>query len=136
MLGVIPGINIPLMLIIFRDFIHGCGWWGEVWSTEQPESFRKKTLLLSAIFASWLILYSNRWVKWQNPPQIREPSTCRATWTSMSKNWPLVEVEAFSEEQELFIPFEEEVPGSGHLWLAGILADAGKVDLLFLHVVA
>lgn len=45
-------------------------------------------------------------------------------------------MEAFSEEQEVFIPFLEEVPGSGHLWFAGILADADKVYLLFLHVVA
>ena len=45
-------------------------------------------------------------------------------------------MEAFSEEQKLLIPFLEEVPGSGHLRLAGILADAGKVYLLFLHVVA
>lgn len=45
-------------------------------------------------------------------------------------------MEAFSEEQELLVPFLKEVSGSGNLGLAGILADAGKVDLLFLHVVA
>lgn len=53
----------------------------------------------------------------------------------IKKNSPLVKVEAFSEEQKLFIPLLEEVPGSGHLRPAGILADAGKVCLLFLHVV-
>lgn len=45
-------------------------------------------------------------------------------------------MEALREEHELFGPFLEEVPGSGHLRLAGILADAGKVDFFLLHVVA
>lgn len=45
-------------------------------------------------------------------------------------------MKALSEEQELFLPFLEEVPGAGHLRFAGILADAGEVYLLFLHVVA
>ena len=44
-------------------------------------------------------------------------------------------MKAFGEEQELFIPFLEEMPGSGYLRFAGILADACKVHLLFLHVV-
>lgn len=45
-------------------------------------------------------------------------------------------MEAFSEEHKLRFPFLEEVPSSGHLGFAGVLADAGKVHLLFLHVVA
>lgn len=45
-------------------------------------------------------------------------------------------MEAFCEENEVFVPFLEEVSGSGHLGPAGILADAGKIDFFFLHVVA
>lgn len=49
---------------------------------------------------------------------------------------PLVEVEAFGEENKLFISLLEKVPGTGHLWLGRVLAYAGKVDLLLVHVVA
>lgn len=45
-------------------------------------------------------------------------------------------MEALGEEHKLFIPFLEEVSGPGHLGSAGILADAGKIDFFFLHVVA
>lgn len=45
-------------------------------------------------------------------------------------------MEALGEEHKVFVSFPEEVPGSGHLRLAGVLGDAGKVQLFFLHVVA
>lgn len=44
-------------------------------------------------------------------------------------------MEAFSEEHKVFVPFLEEVSGSGQLGLAGILAEAGEVHFFFLHVV-
>lgn len=59
----------------------------------------------------------------------------RPTWQGITKNWPLVEVKALREEHELFLPLLEKVACSGHLGFAGVLADAGKVHLLFLHVV-
>lgn len=49
---------------------------------------------------------------------------------------PLVEVEAFSEEQKLLVSLLKKMPGSGHLWLARVLADASKVDLLLIHEIA
>lgn len=83
-----------------------------------------------------IICCTNRWVteqiKTPNQPQI--PKTRWAT--KWRKHGPLVEVEAFSEEQELFIPVLQEVSGSGHFWPAGILAYAREVDLLLPHVVA
>lgn len=45
-------------------------------------------------------------------------------------------MEAFGEEQERLLSFLEEMPGSRHLRLAGILADAGEAHLLLLHVVS
>lgn len=59
----------------------------------------------------------------------------RPTWQGITKNWPLVEVKALRKEHELFLPLLEKVACSGHLGFAGVLADAGKVHLLFLHVV-
>lgn len=45
-------------------------------------------------------------------------------------------MEAFGEEHKVLVPAAEEVAGSGHLGLAGVLGDAGEVQLLLLHVVA
>lgn len=55
--------------------------------------------------------------------------------TERDMNSPLVEVEALGEEHKVSVPLLEEVPGPGHLGLAGVLAQAAEVDLLFLHVV-
>lgn len=44
-------------------------------------------------------------------------------------------MEAFSEEQKVFVAFQEEMSGSGDLRFTGILADAGEAHLLLLHVV-
>lgn len=45
-------------------------------------------------------------------------------------------MEALGEEHKVFVPATEEVAGSGHLGLARVLGDAGKVQLFLLHVVA
>lgn len=45
-------------------------------------------------------------------------------------------MEAFGEEQELLLSYLEVMPRSRHLRLAGILADAGEVHILLLHVVS
>lgn len=49
---------------------------------------------------------------------------------------PLVEVEAFGEEEELLVSLLEEVSGPGDLGPAGVLAQTGEAHLLLLHVVA
>lgn len=45
-------------------------------------------------------------------------------------------METFSEKHKLLLPFLKEMSGPGHFRFARVLADAGKVQLFFLHVVA
>lgn len=134
------------MLIIIGSFLSWMALWlvrstlNNQWpSAGKPYCYLLKESFLSFYLSIYLTDPALPCAGWKDKIPLKsntEPNTCRATWERIQKNWPFVEVEAFSEEQELFIPLLEEVSGSGHLWLAGILADAGKVYLLFLHVVA
>lgn len=85
-LGVIP-VKSPECSSYSVIFIHGwpCGWWGQVWSTEQCLSAGKPyRYLLKESFTSWLCQHFNRWVKRQSPPQIKH--TTQHMWGYMMEH--------------------------------------------------